>query len=125
MIELNKTYRTQSNFEVKLYAIYPDQEKDNVHGAYKMGNRWIACEWRLDGTRWGAGEPSILDLSECKNRYAGKLYAGVLRGDDGEFDLTEPFSRIELAQEICNNIYGDEVLAVIEIEFDFEEGEGL
>ena len=64
-ISLDKKYRTESGTKVVIYAVYPDQEVSQVHGALVYSSYTQPQSWSILGFFHEAGEGrSTLDLVE-------------------------------------------------------------
>ena len=81
MISKDKTYKTKSNQEVRIYAV--DGVGDfPVHGARRQGNFWILCAWTSDGyfeylDPNGFRAESCHDLVESKTHFRQAFFANV------------------------------------------------
>lgn len=116
MIDINKTYKTRDGKEVRIYATdgggrYP------VHGALLFENEtgWSITVWTSKG-RWSGGSEHPHDLIEVKPRIKDTFWINAYKGWYGSFND----SRKE-ADENCN----ERRIACLQINLDFEEGEGL
>jgi hypothetical protein len=68
-VAMGKQYETREGKKVVIYAVYPINDSENVHGAvydeYDDEN-WTAEEWYADGTYYADDEESPLDLVEVE-----------------------------------------------------------
>ena len=110
-IELGKTYKTRDGREVRIYATdgtgdYP------VHGAVKSrGDGWFLECWTALGTRdYHRLHP--LDLVEVKPRIKRTIWIGIYQGYSSHW-TTKPTKPPA------------DCLAVVKVEIDCEEGDGL
>jgi hypothetical protein len=59
--EPGKFYRTRDGRKAVIYAVYPDQDKENIHGGLYVDDKWcISFSWEKNGTL--GSEPSGNDL---------------------------------------------------------------
>jgi hypothetical protein len=110
MISKDKTYRTRDGREVRIYAT-DGHPSEPVHGAFQdYSCAWNSTMWRHDGTNvYGKGES---DLIEVKPRIKRTVWLHIYRDTTVASD-----TRI---QRCMRN-----PLALVEVEIDCEEGEGL
>jgi hypothetical protein len=65
MISLDKKYKTGSGTTVRIYAIYPDQELQQVHGALVYPDFVQMQTWDINGGFYEkTDEDCVLDLVE-------------------------------------------------------------
>ena len=115
MISKDKTYRTKSGLEVRIYAtdgggLYP------VHGAMFQDGEWSHETWMSDGSYIGNTEER-LSLIEVKPRIQHEFWLNVYRNSLS----TNRYNTKELADR---NTVSDRI-ACVKITIDCEEGEGL
>jgi hypothetical protein len=110
MIDVNKTYRTRDGREVRIYAT--DGGGDHaVHGSIKMNDGWRCTTWQADGLVISK-EEHCADLIEVKPRIKRTVWLHVYR--DATFS-----SDTRILRQMGNPF------AMVKVEIDCEEGEGL
>lgn len=111
MIDKDKTYRTRSGNEVRIYAT-DGGGIETVHGAIKsVDGKWVATSWTDEGFWEKEYDPSR-DLIEVRPRHKRTVWLHVFK--NSTVCATE-----EAYYDITNRI------ACIKVELNFEEGEGL
>ena len=114
MIDISKQYRTRDGREVRIYAT-DGVGRCFIHGAIRMRDGWYPQSWFAGGEHWGADDPHYSDLIEVRPRHKRTVWLNVYADN-------------------TNSVYGtkeradcDKHLRIgcIEVELDFEEGEGL
>lgn len=117
MIDINKTYRTRDGHEVRIYAT-DGEHGELVHGAAKhKENGWQSWIWFADGN-FLDGEENRLDLIEVRPRH--KLTVWLTVWSDYYIEASNKPERRN-GPLGC----GEEPIACIKVDLDFEEGEGL
>ena len=112
MISKDKTYRTRDGREVRIYATdgrgdYP------VHGAIQTVTGWESHIWFKDGKSiFQDDKERPADLFEVKPRHKRTVWINVYEGG-GVFAVSDPINK------------GENCIACIRVDLDFEEGEGL
>ena len=112
-ISLENRYKTFCGYDVKLYAIYEDQ--DIIHGAFFNSQEWVAVSWRINGYCINADD-NRLDLVKENRKIERTFWINFY--NDGTAYL---FKSKKRADE-CRG-YG--VIACVNRHFIFQEGEGL
>jgi len=117
MIDKNKTYKTRDGREVRIYATDgPDGAP--IHGAIKMdNNKWGLNAWLENGDFVGPRCLHGVDLIEVKPRIKRKVTLAIWPEAPG----------VETVTTYCaaQHIPGMRPIAIIKVEIDCEEGEGL
>ena len=112
MIDLEKQYRTEAGYEVKLSFI--DDEKVYGHYKNKWGS-WCDGQWSVDEGEYFGSISSGCDLVEVKPRIKQTLWLNLYKG------IAYGYSTKEVADiERLNN-----GLACVKVEINCDEGEGL
>ena len=115
MISKDKTYRTECGYEVRIYAtdaggLFP------VHGAIFYDGVWSGMEWTEEGKTYVTTDfckfNTAYDLAEVKPRIKRTVWINVYEGG-GVFAVSDPINK------------GENCIACIKVDLDFEEGEGL
>jgi len=122
LISMDKTYKTQCGYPVKIYAIYEDQEYETVHGAMFKNGKWISALWRKDGrfdTFLFLNENDN-DLIEVKPRIK-RTYWLNLYPNYPNMDYVMAHSSKAKADGAASS----DRIACVKREIDCEEGEGL
>jgi hypothetical protein len=110
MISKDKQYRTRDGREVRIYAIDGGVGKSMVHGAtLDEAPGWFPRLWYPDGSHTENGD---LDLIEVKPRIKRTVWLHVYR--DATFS-----SDTRILRQMGNPF------AMVKVEIDCEEGEGL
>lgn len=113
MIDINKKYQTRDGREVRIYAT-DGADKYPVHGSIKYETGWELFTWQLDGMRI-PGREGGGDLIEVRPRHKRTVWlvfvGGGFRCYDTELDAH------------ANHLMPK--LAIIKVDLDFAEGEGL
>jgi hypothetical protein len=119
MIDVNKKYSTRNGLQVRIYAV-DGQGKKSVHGAYWDGfvGGWIPLSWTKYGKVDLYQEIQLLDLIEVRPRHKRTVWVTVWSNG-----YTETSSKPEWRNGPLG--CGQEPIACIKVELDFEEGEGL
>jgi len=120
MIDMNKNYKTRNNKEVRIYAVDGGMPFP-VHGAVKRDGEWSSNQWTAGGAHSAVAPFLDDDLIEAKPRIKYKrallIYESKYSGVTG---------KICESVESAKTFYpGGKVLAIVEIDIDCEEGEGL
>jgi hypothetical protein len=113
MIDINKTYRTRDNREVRIYATDGVGLK-SVHGAYfdVHTQGWAPLAWTDYGSVDAYKTIQPLDLIEVRPRHKRTVWLHVW--NSGTLCATEESYYVPAGRIAC-----------IKVELDFEEGEGL
>jgi hypothetical protein len=116
MISKDKQYRTRDGREVRIYAT-DGHPSEPVHGAFQdYSCAWNSSMWNHDGTSvYGKGDA---DLIEVKPRHKRTVWVTVWSNG-----YTETSSKPEWRNGPLG--CGQEPIACIKVDLDFEEGEGL
>ena len=115
MISKDKTYRTRDGHEVRIYATDGGQ-KYCVHGSvHHIALGWICHTWMPDGR---SNMPANYDLIEVKPRHKRTVWVTVWNNG-----YTETSNKPEWRNGSPG--CGQEPIACIKVDLDFEEGEGL
>jgi hypothetical protein len=109
MISMDKTYRTRSGNEVRIYAT-DGEGLYCVHGAVKDPAGWAICCWMPEGSQTVLEGP--FDLIEVKPRIKRTVWIALYPDDVAWFSGE-------------NMVVGKDCLARGKVEIDFEKGEGL
>lgn len=128
MISKDKTYRTKDGREVRIYAT-DGSWGGTIHGAVDLGGlgkpSWIAMQWTPNGMamQWTPnGMVTDLinnrhDLIEVKPRHKRTVWINVY-SDTHEVSAWH-------TKKHADNIAAVNRIACVEVDLDFEEGEGL
>ena len=117
MIDINKKYRTRDGREVRIYATDEGCGVASVHGAIKTKDGiWHVYSWSEDGFSI-FGREDEKDLIEVRPRHKRTVWLNVY----GSGIVPEACSSKERADFAA----GHNRIACIEVDLDFEEGEGL
>jgi hypothetical protein len=119
VIDIKKQYRTRCGREVRIYAT-DGVGKKSVHGAYFDDHvkGWISLVWTKFGRADAYHELQPLDLIEVRPRHKRTLWVTVWSNGYTETSTKPEWRNGPLG---C----GEEPIACIKVELDFEEGEGL
>jgi len=117
MIDINKTYRTRSGNEVRIYAT-DGKGKKSVHGAYldTFVKGWISLVWTEHGKVDCYQELQPLDLIEVRPRHKRTLWLNMYPNHMTSYETKKDADK---SADDANRI------ACIKVDLDFEEGEGL
>ena len=120
MIDLNKKYKTREGNEVKLYTIWPEQQKGPIHGAVKnpKDGGWYAAVWPLDG-RYFPDKEHYGDLIEVKEPTTHKYWIAPLKNGN---TILIPDST--MYEEVLRGPLED-FIAIVPVEITYSEGDGL
>jgi hypothetical protein len=113
MIDINKKYRTRDGREVRIYAT-DGQDEWPIHGATLKSFGWSSECWTRDGSSL-TNQPHADDLIEVRPRHKRTVWLSFM-GDGFRCYNTEDEAH-------ANHLMSK--LAIIKVELDFEEGEGL
>ena len=113
MIDINKKYRTRDGREVRIYATDSDGTKKPIHGAVKEKTGWYMLAWSKNGIV--SNVDRNLDLIEVRPRHKRTVWLTFV-GDGFRCYETELDAQ-------ANHLMSK--LAIIKVDLDFEEGEGL
>ena len=115
MISKDKQYRTRDGREVRVYAT-DGIEGRSVHGAVMCSHGWVGHCWTKDGRNMNSfNQPE--DLVEIRPRHKRTIYVNVCKSAcHYGYD-----TRSDAQAAKC----GDRQLALVAVNLDFEEGEGL
>lgn len=120
MIDPTKTYKTRDGRDIKIFMTDNRLHHSPVLGAYKdHSNVWWPHHWGLDGRAYSAG-PTDLDLIEVKPRIVKEWWAVIGKG---RIQMWDGKSNAQWA--ISNNQVPYDVLALVPVTIDCEEGAGL
>ena len=113
MISIDRQYRTENGFEVRIYAVDGSKERQ-VHGAYFKDGEWHLTSWCLYGRRdyWCDGQ---FDLVEVKPRIQREYWVNVY----------PMYCSFWEEKEHADSDTSNRRLACVKITIDCEEGEGL
>lgn len=111
-ISLDKTYRTQDGREIRIYAIDAGGDRP-VHGGIAQGKNWIVGTWPVEAQPLGMR--SAYDLVEVKPRHQRTVWLNVYS------DTCHTFLDKAAAMRAVHHY----IIAIIKVELDFEEGDGL
>jgi hypothetical protein len=116
MISKDKTYRTRDGREVRIYAT-DGCIGAPVQGAIKIGNEWHLGHWTKDGIYglYGSSQAHDYGLIEVKPRIKRTVWLAVMG------DCCKCYDTEFAAQ--ANHLMAKR--AVVKVEIDCEEGEGL
>ena len=118
MIDKNKQYTTRNGLPVRIYET-DCGGKYSVHGAVFEGGVWCNFSWTSEGNLV-AGQLNDFDLIEVKPRIRRTAADGV--GSRSVYpDVVDAHKTRRQADECAS----PRRIACVEIEIDFEEGEGL
>jgi hypothetical protein len=118
MIDINKQYRTRDGREVRIYATDGGGPQP-VHGAVSGLNFWSTASWSKNGSyKLAYGQEHDTDLIKVRPRHKRTVWVTVWRNG-----YTETSSKPEWRNGPLG--CGEEPIACIKVELDFEEGEGL
>jgi len=118
-VSIDKTYKTQCGDDVKIYAIYEDQEYETVHGAISKNGEWISTCWRKDG-RFDTFiflNQNDYDLVEVKPRIKRTYWVNLYPNKD--------YINAHSSRAGADGAASSERIACVKREIDCEEGEGL
>ena len=110
MIDINKTYRTCNDYEVRIYAT-DGGKNGTTHGAVKREVGWMIATW--DGE--GKSAFGDYDLIEVRPRHKRTVWLNV---SDGHCWVYPSREKADASPSMLR-------IACIKVELDFEEGEGL
>lgn len=114
MINMDKQYRTECGYEVRIYAV--DGGGDwCIHGAILTNEGWRVFSWTRSG-KITADKDHRYDLIEVKPRIQREYWVNVY--DDCMGDLYR-------TKENADNSASVNRIACVKITIDCEEGEGL
>ncbi len=118
LISMDKTYRTRDGSEVNIFTVDGRRKFFPVIGEVKRDDEnWIYCSWSKDGNECGFVDE--LDLIEVKPRIKRELWVAIY--PENHFLAGEIYASKEDAIRNC----GYARIAIVKIEIDCEEGEGL
>ena len=118
LISMDKTYRTRNGREVNIFTVDGRRKFFPVIGEVKRDDEnWIYCSWSKDGNECGFVDE--LDLIEVKPRIKRELWVAIY--PENHFLAGEIYASKEDAIRNC----GYARIAIVKIEIDCEEGEGL
>jgi hypothetical protein len=112
MIDKSKTYRTRDGREVRIYAT--DGANERVHGAVKLKHGWTIQSWENDG-KWMPKDESTCDLIEVRPRHKRTVWLAFMENGFRCYDTEIDAHANHLMPK----------LAIIKVELDFAEGDGL
>ena len=115
MIDKNRTYRTRDGREVRIYATDGGGRKKPVQGAVKEKDGWYMLAWSKNGIV--SNIDRNLDLIEVRPRHKRTVWLNMY-GSGVVPEACSSKERADLAAA-CGRI------ACINVELDFEEGQGL
>ena len=117
MIDKDRTYHTRDGREVRIYAV-DGTDDQSIHGAVKDGNGWTIVAWYSDGVHARSNRNGPIDLIEVRPRHKRTVWLTVWSNNYIEASNKPEWRNGPLG---C----GEEPVACIKVELDFEEGEGL
>jgi len=112
---MDKAYKTECGYPVKIYEIHKNRIKNSVHGSYFDGVDWCSVSWMLNGVYTG-GFNRDLDLVEIVPRIKRTYWLNLYPNNRAGFYYS---------RESADAFRLDGCLACQEIHIDCEEGEGL
>lgn len=118
-------YTTRSGLPVRIYAVDGSGEWP-VHGAYCNNDGWISARWTADGRLiigWDGPRSHALDLIPKPKTRKLDVWVNVYEEDDGSLYTIASHESREKAKR--SSVRERNHLAIIHIEREIAEGEGL